>query len=441
MAREAEQGVADKKSTYEFNIPGPVEVPFDHQDVRVYVDTMFLEGIFRPVEHELAQKLSATWAAVGVRINAEADRMRRLLGLVERVQGIIPRDGARYGEWIHFAMNWAELSALYHDPDTKVPKSVQKEIEDLESKADSTLLDWLTRRYAGLANLPALPPVMLHQIPRYLAGFLAADKTHKVALVVVDGLSLPQWTVVRDGLLEQESNLQFQENAVYAWVPTITSVSRQAVLAGKPPAFFPDSIFRTDKEKVLWSQFWADQGLGTQEVAYLKGLGEKEGQEIEDLLIQFGIKVAALIVDDIDRIMHGIALGASGMLNQVRQWAQQPYLTNILDKLLERGFHVFLTSDHGNVEAVGFGRPSEGAIADSRGQRARVYPDRLLRKMVKDRFPDSLEWDPVGLPGDFLPLLAPRGKAFVTEGERVVSHGGASVEELIVPFVEIERKH
>lgn len=138
--------------------------------------------------------------------------------------------------------------------------------------------------------------------------------------------------------------------------------------------------------------------------------------------------------------MHGMEMGSAGMHNQVRQWSQQPYLKTLLDMLLDREFRVFLTSDHGNIEARGCGRPAEGAVADIRGERVRVYPDAALRCKVKERYPSAVEWPPIGLPENYLALLAPSRQAFVNEKERTVSHGGASLEELIVPFVEIERR-
>ncbi|MHB1162543.1 MAG: BREX-3 system phosphatase PglZ, partial [Chloroflexota bacterium] len=94
---------------------------------------------------------------------------------------------------------------------------------------------------------------------------------------------------------------------------------------------------------------------------------------------------------------------------------------------------------HGNVEALGWGTVSEGAIADQRGERARVYPTDLLRKQVKDKFSEAIEWPATGLPGDYLSLLAPDRVAFVKKDEKVVSHGGISLEEVIVPFVRVER--
>ena len=79
-------------------------------------------------------------------------------------------------------------------------------------------------------------------------------------------------------------------------------------------------------------------------------------------------------------------------------------------------------------------------MADLRGERVRVYPDLALRSKVKERFPSALEWGTIGLPENYLALLAPTREAFVLKKQRTVSHGGISVEELIVPLVQIERR-
>ena len=181
-----------------------------------------------------------------------------------------------------------------------------------------------------------------------------------------------------------------------------------------------------------------DQGLKRQEIAYAKGQAAASLQSVEEMLP--GTRAAGLVVGTVDEIMHGMKLGIAGMHNQVRQWAAQPFLAELVDLLLTNGFHVWLTSDHGNIEAAGCGRPAEGAAANLRGERARIYADSLLRARVKERFPQALEWPPVGLPEDYLPLLAPGRKAFVRETERVVGHGGASLEELVVPLVRIESR-
>jgi hypothetical protein len=305
---------------------------------------------------------------------------------------------------------------------------------------DANFTAWLFNRYAGLVNLPPMPPVMLHHLPRFLARQLEDDRHAKIALIVVDGLAMDQWLVVRASLVSLNPSFRFREQAVFAWIPSLTSVSRQAAFAGKAPIFFPNSIQTTDKERVLWAQFWADHGFKPNEVVYIKGLGDGSLESVSEALSHPKARIAGLVVDKVDKIMHGMEMGTAGMHNQVGQWAKQPYLNTLLNLLLDKGFRVYLTSDHGNIEAEGCGRPAEGAVADIRGERVRVYPDLALRSKVKERFPSALEWGPIGLPDDYLALLAPARQAFVQEKQRTVSHGGISVEELIVPLVQIERR-
>ncbi len=150
--------------------------------------------------------------------------------------------------------------------------------------------------------------------------------------------------------------------------------------------------------------------------------------------------ILGIIVEKVDRIMHGIKLGASGMINQVRQWASMGFLKNLSLLLLENQFDLFITSDHGNIESEGIGRISEGAIAEARGHRARVYSNAVLQDKMKRERPELVEWPQIGLPNDFFALLAPDRKAFVNSGDIVVTHGGACIEEVLVPFVNLSRK-
>ncbi|MFQ5742608.1 MAG: hypothetical protein ACE5HV_03340, partial [Acidobacteriota bacterium] len=67
------------------------------------------------------------------------------------------------------------------------------------------------------------------------------------------------------------------------------------------------------------------------------------------------------------------------------------------------------------------------------------YPDKSLRARVKERFPNAIEWPPIGLPDNYLALIAPERSAFVRENESPVAHGGITLEEVAVPFIQIER--
>jgi hypothetical protein len=438
-AAKEEARISEDEKLRVLAISGPVDLPFGHHDIRGYIDSLFLEGILHPVSSEHADTLCKSWLAIGIRTDPRGDRTRRLTRLIDNLQSSFPADEARHGDWFHFARGWAELVVLKDDPVERLPDQLRTQFTSLQAKVDTRFTAWLSKRYAGLVNLPALPPVMLHHLPRFIASQIEQDRSAKFALVIVDGLAMDQWLVVRGVLDSPQPRFQIREQAVFAWIPCLTSVSRQAAFAGKAPLFFPNSIQTTEREPSLWKQFWIDQGFNSNEVVYFKGLGEGGQEIVSEALSQPKVRVAGLVIDKVDKIMHGMEMGTAGMHNQVRQWAQGKYLSSLLDLLLKRDFRIYLTSDHGNIEAKGCGRPAEGSLADLRSERVRIYPDAALRRKVKERFPAALEWDPVGLPYDCLALLAPPRQAFVQQGQRTVSHGGISLEELIVPLVQIGR--
>ena len=181
------------------------------------------------------------------------------------------------------------------------------------------------------------------------------------------------------------------------------------------------------------------QGLNREASGYIKGLGDADSlDEVEEMASSPRIKALGLVVDKIDKIMHGSELGEAGMHNQVKHWASQGFMDKLLEILKKYNFQIYLTSDHGNVEAVGCGRPMEGAISDMRGERVRIYKDALLRAEVAIKYPGATEWPTIGLPDNYMPLIAPNRKAFILEGDISVTHGGICIEEIIVPLIQID---
>ncbi len=101
----------------ELKYRGPFDLPFDHSDVRVYIDTFFLEGVLRPIPHRSSATFAKQWAVVGISTDPQADRKRRLEGLVESIQGTVPAQDAKHQDWLIFAHRWGELLALWHQAD------------------------------------------------------------------------------------------------------------------------------------------------------------------------------------------------------------------------------------------------------------------------------------------------------------------------------------
>jgi len=430
--------VREDTEEYGLQYPGPTALPFDHQDIRVYIDNLFLEGKLTPVAKPGVDVQKQSWMRSGIADTSAQDqalRLEKLFALIARDQ---PTAESRHLDWIAFALRWAELSALVHTANG--PEAVSK-LSDLRGKLNASFRKWLQQNYAGLINLPPTTPAMVHHVPRHMARVLEDADTARTALIVVDGLALDQWVTLRQVIQEQDTHLVMRETAAFAWIPTLTSVSRQAIFSGKPPLYFPSSIGTTNSENNLWRQFWEGAGLSRLDVAYKRGLGSGDVEAaLEDTIHPTRTRAAGVVIDTVDKIMHGMQLGAAGMHNQIRQWAQDGFLLKLATYLLDQGFDVWLTSDHGNIECRGAGRPSEGVVADTRGERARIYPSPELRQGVAEKFPAAVEWQQIGLPAEFFPLLADGEDAFIKPGETTVAHGGIAIEEVLVPLVKIERR-
>lgn len=223
------------------------DLPFDSEDVRVYIDNLFLEGYLQPINADdlgLTLNLGLNqWMAAGLRTNPATDRRRRLDKLLQSIDTPVPGTDAKHQDWLTFAYQWAELIVLWQEAKSEPLETTWLDVQSsrfqaLQEKVDTAFLTWVQKRYSGLFNQPALTPVMLHQIPRVLARQFEEPGKQKVALLVLDGLALDQWLVLREVLAQQRPQLQFRSGAVFAWLPTVTSVSRQAIFAGKLPIYF-----------------------------------------------------------------------------------------------------------------------------------------------------------------------------------------------------------
>ena len=430
--------VGEDSPEYGLKYPGPNHLPFDHQDIKVYIDNLFLEGKLTPVEATDIEVDAGSWVRSGIAMAGVDDEELRVSHLFDLVEKELPTAEARYSDWTAFALKWAELSSLVHCGNSTEYQTRLREIGDA---LNTTFAGWLADHYSSLINQPPTNPAMLHHVPRRLARDIEDSGSSRAALIVVDGLALDQWVTIRQLLQKQGANLVLRESATFAWIPTLTSVSRQSIFSGKPPLYFPSSINSTNSEEKLWKQFWESHGLSRLDVAYQRGLGDGDASSLLDSAIHPGkTKVVGLVVDKVDKIMHGMQLGSAGMHNQIKQWCQSGFLAALVGQLLDYGYEVWLTADHGNIQCDGKGRPSEGVIAETRGGRVRVYPTPELRSQVAGSFLFAHEWQPVGLPAGYFPLVAGGRDAFINPGEALVGHGGVAIEEVIVPLVKFERR-
>ena len=411
-------------------------IPFAYEDVRVYMDNLFQEGFLDPVEWHVRETIPA-WVKPGLKMQGNEDDSERLMALIDRLQESCPSSAKPFSDWSHFMRTYSETLQQYY-AHSREPE-VRQRVDIVRKTVRKRFKEWVLSSYsAQQTRAVGTQPYMVNHIPLFMKRY-HAESGKKLALVVLDCMSWDAWAIIRDYLNCSMKSLEMTETSVLAQVPSITSVSRQAIFAGTPPKNFAKSIGSTSGEGKLWRIFWETNNpqVAASYSGYFRGANT---DELGTLSSELNNDILGLVVGMIDETVHGSAMGIAAAHSGLTVWLNSGWLKSLLNLLIDNDFEVLLTSDHGYVEAIGQGSPSQGALVTKRGERVRIYDSLTFCEQARNQFTESLIWKNGGMPEGYFCLIADDDKAFMPYGELAVVHGGISPEELIVPFVHIRRK-
>jgi hypothetical protein len=403
-----------------------ISIPFDDATIYHHLDNLFLIGKLIPLNITLDDH--PEWMKVGI---TNFDEQLQLMKLNEHLKSIQLElskldDSSYYVQWQNLSLNWASLySKCYFQKSLHL---LEKIIEEINDKFTS----WIEEKYKYLRITTSNSPIMVHKV----FDFLNKQKEDsKIALIVMDGMSISQWQIIKKIMNELKPTIKDETKAIFAWIPSITSISRQCIFSGLEPLELHDSLLKPNEEK-HWQQKWIDDGKINKDKIFYK-TNMKVWNSNEFLEIPFDSKeVLGLVINTIDVMMHSTKGGMNDLLGQIHNWSKDGVFFDFLEKLLENNFKVFLTSDHGNVEAIGIGEPKSD-FADERGRRARIYTNEKSMNNVHQKI-DSRIWWPNMAGKNWHFLLPKKNEAFSKPiGESVVTHGADSFQEVIVPFVKL----
>ena len=367
-------------------------------------------------------------------------------------------------EWQHLAVSWAELADMRYGMEHAFPTSMSERYEQAERMIDDSFVEWLAVQYTQLAGRALPIPHHLFHVPAKLARDLRMQTNARVALLVLDGFSLADWLLIRSVWTPRHRDWRIEETCVLAQVPSITAVSRQALIGGIRPNALTRELIERPREERAWEAFWQRQALLRQGISYAR-LPNVVGADYPAAITSRRTRVLCLISTVIDDIVHGATQGAAGVYAELTVWLSpnaekrqnegaadlgaatgavrqgSVWIEGLIDLLLAEGYTVTITGDHGHVEAVGIGNPQEGVLASTRSKRARLYSSLDLAQNAATQLPDTMIIDTGWLrPQGVFPVVALRRSAYALQSERVVTHGGLTVEEMIVPLITLTRQ-
>ena len=292
-------------------------------------------------------------------------------------------------------------------------------IDEINGKFQS----FIDNNYIGLLTKSHL--TRPYSVNKVLAHINSAHKEHvdKVALFVIDGMSYWQYLMLKDMLAEKDINPV--DNICYAWMPSITKLSRQALFRGDMPK---DSYVQNPQnESKLWFEYWKKRQFPASTIWY-----EHNGSIVNpELYNRYGYVTTSL-----DNHMHGCR-----DLKDLYDLTSNRLVEILPDimKLYDAGYTIYITADHGNVYSHAWRtlNAQEKAMLytnESRGGRHLIFTKEEHLKYFFHENPGLT--DDMYIRGNY--AVWRTAKCF--KGENEVTHGGCHFLEMIVPFAKIEKK-
>lgn len=373
---------------------------------------------------------------VHYQVDASGYLAQALAGLDQEM----PAPGADFDEWGAFATRWAGWRSQYRQYRQQA-QEIQIGYAQFQQALSANFYAWLKASYGAALRYPYLPrPYCLHQALPYLASRYTPSPSRPLALVVMDGMAWEDWLVLEPLLGLAQPGLRSETLPILAILPTLTSISRQALLSASLPAQFPEHWQTTQYEKTHWLSFWEAHGLRQDAVGYLRGLGKPGTESIENealsLTSQPNLAAAAFIVNGIDDLIHASALQDYAFQGELLAWANGAGFAAFIQALRQRFATVVITSDHGHITGKGLGRlPLEHLTVEGSLRAALFQPP--LEDYALKQLPACLPWRGHGLPDDLMAVFPEGDSLFAPPGEEHISHGGPGLEEVVIPLVII----
>ncbi len=375
--------------------------------------------------------------------------------------------GMRLNDRLDFE-EWADIYKQLVNWEIKLENSnddSMKEIFAMQKKdANTQFCRFIDENYRDWLSGGEDTPLMSHQLLKSRV-FDSLGK-EPVFLIVIDNLRYDQWAVLKP-LIGDFFNVE-NEEVFYSILPTATHYARNAIFAG----MMPSEIERRHPD--LWLNENDEGGKNMHEADLLRANLKRNNKEIKmsynkvvklDFAKRLVDRFNELVKNDLNVIVYNfvdmlshartemevikeLADDESAYRSLTVSWFNHSPLREIFKKIAEKGIKTFLTTDHGTIRVdapvriVGDKNTNtnlrykvgknlnynEKDVIVSSDPKAIMLP----KENVSSSFVFAKENDFFAYPNNF--------NYYAKYYKDTFQHGGVSLEEIIIPFVELSPK-
>ena len=328
-------------------------------------------------------------------------------------------------DWFTVAKKWGELSYL-RDSDSENINIIKEDYLELDHEITDIFERFIINHHKDRFNQNSMDNLVT--IDRVLQHIRYHDGEKKL-LLCFDGMGFQEWYCIRAYLSEQGIN-NFKEDAIYAMLPTVTSISRGALFNGDKNTEhhkldekgFVDTVSRWDNYSEKDVKLFLNADLKWHEYYHdYKCLG-----------------IVVNIVDDTAHDADNSNCSKGLMQSILNIKLKETEITKMFHNFIESGYKIFITSDHGTIWCKGNDQKIEKYLVDKRSKRALVYPEDILAREYYRKMKTKLYlYRDYGILRE-KSIIFPKGRDMFDKKESTaISHGGIHIEEVIVPFIEV----
>ncbi len=364
-------------------------------------------------------------------------------------------------EWIDIYKELSKWQIDLEDGD----EALQQVLEDQVVDANREFGKFIEREYAEWLDQNEDAPLISQGIfKNYVLPHLNAGK--KTMFFLIDCMRYDQWLVFEPYLAKM---FDISTDFYYSILPTATPFSRNAIFAGVSPLEIAQMYPK------LWDQGQDETSLNRHEeellqkqleragidinFKYEKILNAEDGKLVANKMKSFSqSKLAAFVFNFVDTLVHSrsdsdvikeLAPDVSAFRSITEAWFQHSSLLQMFKELADEDVTVVVTTDHGSVRSLRdtkvFGdRDTATSLRYKYGRNLNAENENAviqIRDTKKYKLPD------LGKASDY--LIAREDYYFVyptnyhkyqNRYKDTFQHGGASMEEMILPVATLTPK-
>ncbi|MBD3339111.1 MAG: PglZ domain-containing protein [Candidatus Lokiarchaeota archaeon] len=296
----------------------------------------------------------------------------------------------------------------------------QKPKDELLEKVDSNVSQYIL---SDKLKNAFYEPLSTFKTVDKIRNYIKSQQKQKIALICFDGMGVAEWFLLKDYL--KQGNFSFNERFVFSMIPSNTLISRSAIFYGNLETVY--NLSYSNEEKELNEYF---------ENYFVKFYRQEDHLDHKNLL---GVDFVCIIYNIFDDIAHNTQLPPDNKNKNiyfinVRNYLEKSKILNSINTLVKNKYHIYICSDHGCVVARGNNQKIDKWLQDQYCKRACIVKnDELIQNL------NHLDCDRIEIPFDNtrLVLLAKNRTMFDSDKKIGITHGGITVEEIVVPFIEV----